>query len=61
MQEMLDFVEQQILLGMFIGLNTSDTDEQVIYTVDYWEVETATDSLGVEVNIKAGKQKTFTL
>ncbi|CAL9966392.1 hypothetical protein VPH1237_0018 [Vibrio phage 1237] len=61
MQEMLDFVEQQILLGMFIGLNTSDTDEQVIYTVDYWEVETATDSLGVEVNIKTGKQKTFTL
>ncbi len=60
MEEMLDFVEQQILLGMFIGLNTSEDNGAIIYTVDYWEIETATDSLGMEVKIKAGKQKVFT-
>lgn len=42
---------------MFIGLNTTEDDGQVIYTVDYWELEGS----GKESEIKAGKQKTFTL
>lgn len=59
MQEMLDFIEKQMLLGMFIGLNTSEEDGEKIYTVDYWEVETTTNSIDAEVEVKAGKQKVF--
>ncbi|CAL9956254.1 hypothetical protein VPHK250G1_0015 [Vibrio phage K250 g1] len=61
MQEMLIFVRDQISLGMFIGLNTSmDNDGVTIYTVDYWVSETIDDGEGGSLDIKAGKQKTFT-
>ena len=61
MQELLNFVEGEIVNGSFIGLNTSGENGVTVYTVDYWLVETSTNSMGEKVEIKAGKQKTFTL
>ena len=60
-EEMLGFVSAQIDLGMFVGLNTQEVDGVIVYTVDYWENETTTNQAGEEVEIKAGKQKLFTL
>lgn len=61
MQELLDFVESKIVDGSFIGLNKSNESDGAAYTVDYWELEALTNSMGEEVEIKAGKQKIFTL
>ena len=61
MEEMLDFVEAQITLGSFIGLNTSEENGELIYTVDYWEHEVAINALGEEIQIRAGKRQVFIL
>ncbi len=61
MQELLDFVEQKIELGFFIGLSVNTVNDQFIYTVDYWESKTETNIFGKEVEIKAGNSQEFTL
>lgn len=61
MEELLTFVKNKISAEVFIGLNTSEVNGVIIYTVDYWEVEISTSNTGEEIEIKAGKQKTFIL
>jgi len=61
MEEMLAFVETQITLGNFIGLNTREENGELVYTVDYWEHEIAINELGEEIQIRAGKQQVFTI
>lgn len=61
MEELLTFVKNKISAGVFIGLNTSEVDGITTYAVDYWEDEVSTSNTGEEIEIKAGKQKTFIL
>lgn len=63
MQELLDFIEQHIGQGTFIGVHKPHTEDAVAqYIVDYWEYEDEADSMtGGVREIKAGKQKVFTL
>ncbi len=61
MEELLSFVKEKMEADCFVGLNTSEEQGVILYTVDYWVVEQDTTLEGEETEIKAGKQKVFTI